>query len=145
MYSSIVITNAINFANQKSNYKFTIMFDKINWKTIVNLQIYNKEFFKYYDGTFFMKVLSRVSGLIALPYDPNGKVYDGPEIKIRAYDTYSTVFWSNITNTKKEFDQSFYIPDLYISPSQQQLYDDVVFYLIKLSDNIFRDEIERKK
>ena len=143
MYSSIVITNSINCKNKKINYKFTILFDKINWKTILGLKLNDKEYIIDVNGEMFMKVLSKISVLLDLPYDPEGKVYNGPEIKIRAYDTYSTVYWSNVTNTKCEFDKAFNIPGLYVNDKQQAVYDEVVLYLVKLSQTIFFDQIKQ--
>jgi hypothetical protein len=143
MYSSIVITNAISCQNKKINYKFSIIFDKINWKTIVSLKIHGREFIKDFSGEFYMTVLSKISSLLNLPHDSNGKVYDGPEIKIRANDTYTSVYWSNATNTMCEYDKAFNIPGLYITPEQQALYNDMVIYLIKLSDIIFREDINK--
>ena len=142
MYSSIVITNPITCKNRKINYKFSVIFDKINWRTMIALKLNDKEYIRDFSGDMFMKILSKVSVLLQLPYDPEGKVYEGPELKIRADDSYTTVYWSNVTNVKCEFDKAFNIPGLYINANQQALYDSIVLYLVKLSQNIFFDQIK---
>ena len=144
MYSSIIITNSINCKNKKINYKFSIIFDKINWKTIVALKINDDEYLVYFSGDFFIEVLSRTSVLLKLPYDLEKKVYNGPEIKIKAYDTYSTVLWTNVTNTNCD-NQPFKIPGLYVNDLQQKTYDDTVKYLIDLSRTVFAEKINAKK
>ncbi len=137
MYSSIVITNPITCDNKEINYKFSIIFDKINWKTMVALKLYENEYIMNFPGDLFVETLSKVSVLLNLPYDPEGKVYNGPEIKIKAMDTYTTVIWTNITNTKCEYDKAFNIPGLYVNESQQKLYDETAMYLVNLSQKIF--------
>lgn len=144
MYSSIIITNSINCKNKKINYKFSIIFDKINWKTIVALKINDDEYLAYFSGDFFIEVLSRTSVLLQLPYDLEKKVYNGPEIKIKAYDTYSTVLWTNVTNINCE-NQPFKITGLYVNDLQQKIYDDTVKYLIDLSRTVFTEKINAKK
>jgi hypothetical protein len=147
MYSSITITNSINLENKKINYKFSLIFDKINWKTIVALKINDDEYLVYFSGDFFIEVLSKVSVLLQLPYDIEKKVYNGPEIKIKAYDTYSTVLWTNVTNTNNDtnISEPFKIPGLYVNDQQQKIYDDTVLYLINLSRKIFNEKINAKK
>jgi hypothetical protein len=142
MYSSIVITNPINCKNKQISYKFSIIFDKINWRTMVALKLNDNEYIADFSGDMFINVLSKVSVLLQLPNDPEGKVYDGPEIKIRAVDSYTTVIWSNITNTRCEYDKAFNIPGLYVNENQQKVYDEVVLYLVKLSQKIFFDKIK---
>ena len=147
MYSSITITNSINLENKKINYKFSLIFDKINWKTIVALKINDDEYLVYFSGDFFIEVLSKVSVLLQLPYDSEKKVYNGPEIKIKAYDTYSTVLWTNVTNTNNDtnISEPFKIPGLYVNDQQQKIYDDTVLYLINLIRKIFNEKINAKK
>ena len=144
MYSSITITNSINLENKKINYKFSLIFDKINWKTIVALKINDDEYLAYFSGDFFIEVLSRTSVLLQLPYDLEKKVYKGLEIKIKAYDTFSTVLWTNVTNTNCD-NQPFNIPGLYVNDLQQKIYDDTVKYLIDLSRTVFTEKINAKK
>ena len=147
MYSSIIITNSIDCKNIKINYKFSILFDKINWKTILSLKINNNDYIDYQTGDFFIDVLSKVSVLMGLPCDLDQKVYKGPEIKIKAYDTYSTVLWTNVTNTNNDtnISEPFKIPGLYVNDQQQKIYDDTVLYLINLSRKIFNEKINAKK
>lgn len=141
MYSSIVITNPISCKNKQINYKFSIIFDKINWKTMIALKLNENEYITDFSGDMFVNILSKASTLLQLPYDPEGKVYNGPEIKIRAVDSYTTVSWSNVTNIKCEYDKPFNIPGLYINEFQQKTYDEVVMYLVNLSKEIFFDQI----
>ena len=142
MYSSITITNSINLENKKINYKFSLIFDKINWKTIVSLNINNDEFITYYSGDFFIEVLSKVSVLLELPQDMKQKVYNGPEIRIRAMDTYSTVLWANISNTDCDNqNKPFNISGLYVNAEQQKIYNDTGIYLINLSKKVFAEKL----
>lgn len=146
MYSSIIITNPITCENNKIIYKFSIIFDKINWKTIVGLKINNDDYFAYFSGDFFIDVLSNVSVLLQIPFDFDVKVYEGPEIKIRADDSFTTILWSNITNINCDnHNKPFKIPGLYVNDGQQQIYNNVALYLITLSQNIFAKKINAKK
>ena len=145
MYSSIIITNSIDCKNIKINYKFSILFDKINWKTILSLKINNNDYIDYQTGDFFIDVLSKVSVLMGLPCDLDQKVYKGPEIKIKAYDTYSTILWTNVTNTNCDnYNKPYNIPGLYINEEQQKIYNNTVIYLINLSQEIFAEKIKTK-
>jgi len=139
MYNSIVVTNSIDCVNKKINYKFTMIFDTINWQTTVNLNVNGKEHIALFTGDMFMTVMSKIAPLMNLPFDMDGKVYEGPEIKIKLNDTYSNKIWSNMTNLN--CDKSFKIPELYVSQQNQSLYDNMIAYLVKLSNSIFSKEL----
>jgi hypothetical protein len=140
MNNYIIITNSLNLNNKKITYKFSLYQDKLNWKTLVKLNINlekNQEFISEYNGDLFINVLSEISNLFMLPFEYNNKVYSGPEIKVNTSDNHTNIYWENITHT----DSAFNIPSLYVSKEEQELYNSIVYYLIKLSDDIFRKKL----
>jgi len=141
MYNSIVVTNSITCKNKTIKYKFTLVFDKINWKTNASLKLYDMEYISIMDGDLFGKVIGGIKPIFEIPFDPNGVVYSGPELKIRLTDTNSSTYWANMTNLKCEYDNAFRIPDLYVDQENQNIYTNVIKMLIKLSDDIFREQI----
>ena len=144
MYNSIVVTNPISCKNKTIKYKFTLVFDKINWKTNASLKLYDAEYIVILEGDLFSKVIGYINPLFELPFDPNGKVYDGPELKIRLTDTNSYTQWSNMTNLQCEYGKAFRIPDLYVNQENQNIYTNVIKMLIKLSDDLFKDQINQE-
>ena len=143
MYNSIVVTNAINCRNKKVIYQFTLVLDTVNWQTSANLKVLDKEYITVFPGDFFTKVNAKIQPLFDIPHDPEGKVYEGPEIKIKLTDKFGFNEWSNMTNVKCEFDKAFKIPNLYVSQENQAVYDNVISFLVKLSNIIFGDKIEK--
>ncbi len=142
MYNSIVVTNSLD-NEQKIIYKFTIIHDNINWKTIVNLNINNQELMEIYSGDLFVKILPKITPVLELPFDPEGKVYDGPELKIRLFDQNYQQTWVNMTNKKNTWDKPFKLPNLYVNQNNQNIYNNIINYLTKLSDDIFSNKINK--
>ena len=142
MYDSIVITNNLVKAGKRITYKFTLVFDKTNWQTIATLKVFNREYIANLDGEYFLRIKNNIMPVFNLPYDPEGKVYDGEELKIRFNDAYGSRSWSNTTNLKAEFDKAFNIPGLYVDANQQKYYNHVTKYLINIGDAIFEKQLE---
>ena len=137
MYNIITVINERTCTNRKVNYKFSLIYDKQSNTTIAILELYNENFTKKYAGEFFFKVLEKIKLVFNLPYDPENKVYSGPELFIKLYDDEKPYEWSNLSHPKCEFDSAFYNPNFYKEESQIDTYNEVVHLLIKISDSIF--------
>ncbi len=140
MNSIITLANDMG-KNKKQTYLFTMNFDRNTLQTSATLRLHDKIYVSVLSGKLFMDVLAKLSPLFELPHDENTKVYDGMEIKIKAYDTFSMVHWINHTTT--DFDTPHRIKNGYVSDEQQSIYDNSVRILLKLSDTIFRKQIEK--
>lgn len=140
MYNSITVTNSIDCVNRNIVYKFTLLFDKQNWKTIATLKVHNKSIVSVQTGEMFLDIVKKISNIFNLPHDPNNKVYDGPELKIILDDHhFNNIEWSNVTNL--QCDNAFKIPNVYVEKSNQVQYDNVVDILVVLSTIIFKEQM----
>jgi hypothetical protein len=143
MYNSIVITNPINCRNKNITYKFTLILDIINWQTTASLKVLDNEYISILPGDLFSKVQNKIASLLDIPHDDNGKVYEGPEIKIKLADKFGYIEWSNMTSINCDNEKAFKIPHLYALPQHQDIYDNATTFLVQLSDNIFGDKIQK--
>ncbi len=143
MYNSIVVTNPINCRNKNITYKFTLILDIINWQTTASLKVLNNEYIAILPGDLFSKVQNKIASLLELPQDDNEKVYEGPEIKIKLADKFGYTEWSNMTSIHCDNEKPFKIPHLYALPQHQAIYDNATTFLIKLSDILFGDKIQK--
>lgn len=136
MYNSIVVTNQRNCKKRGVYYKFTLILDKINWQTTASLKILDQEYISVYPAEIFNKVMLKLSAVMQLPYDPEEKIYEGPELKIVTSDMNSNKIWSNVTNMN--CDKQF-VPTKNIK--HQEIYEGTLSFLTKLSEVIFEDQI----
>ena len=141
MYNSIILTNDRNCNSKDVYYKFTLVLDKVNWQTTATLKMYTQEYIVILPGNIFYKVLEKIKEVMKLPHDPNGKVYDGPELKITIQDRNLVNTWINVTNPKCEYNKAFKIEDEDGFNKYNEIYTDVVNYLIKMSSVIFQDQV----
>jgi hypothetical protein len=141
MYNSIILTNDRNCNSKDVYYKFTLVLDKVNWQTTATLKVMTQEYIVILPGNIFFKVLEKIKEVMKLPYDPQGKVYDGPELKLTIQDKNLVSTWSNITNPKCEFNKAFQVNDDGEFMKMNETYTDTVNYLINLSSVIFQDQI----
>jgi hypothetical protein len=135
MYDTIVLSNG-------NTLNFTIVFDKINFKTSAILKLYDKEFISELPADSFYMILGKINNIIYLPSDPLMALYKGPEIKIRVRNSSSDVIWSNM-NLKNEYDNSFRVNDIVVLDENQKKYDNHVAYLLQLADKIFSQKINK--
>lgn len=141
MYNSIILTNDRNCNSKDVYYKFTLVLDKVNWQTTATLKIMTQEYIVILPGNLFFNILKKIKGVMRLPYDPQGKVYDGPELKLTVQDKNLVSTWSNITNPKCEFNKAFQVNDEGEFMKMNETYTYTVNYLINLSSVIFQDQI----
>ena len=141
MYNSIILTNDRNCNSKNVYYKFTLILDKVNWQTTATLKMYTQEYIIILPGNIFFKVLEKVKEVMRLPNDPLGKVYDGPELKITVQDSNLVSNWTNVTNPKCEYNKAFKVEDEVEFNKYNEIYTDVVNYLINLSSIIFQDQV----
>lgn len=141
MYNSIILTNDRNCNSKDVYYKFTLVLDKVNWQTTATLKIMTQEYIVILPGNLFFNILKKIKGVMRLPYDPQGKVYDGPELKLTVQDKNLVSTWSNITNPKCEFNKAFQVNNEGEFMKMNETYTDTVNYLINLSSVIFQDQI----
>ena len=141
MYNSIILTNDRNCNSKDVYYKFTLVLDKVNWQTTATLKMMTQEYIVILPGNIFFRVLEKIKGVMRLPHDPQGKVYDGPELKLTIQDKNLVSTWSNITNPKCEFNKAFQVNDDGEFMKMNETYTDTINYLINLSSVIFQDQI----
>ena len=141
MYNSIVVTNERSCKNKGVYYKFMLVLDKINWQTTTSLKIMDQEYIAVFPGDVFTKTFMRIASILELPFDPEGKVYDGPELKIVIQDDHISTNWSNMTNIKCEWDNAFKSTDIYTNTTHQAIYDKALSFLTKLSEMIFEEQV----
>ena len=137
MYNTITVINERSCTNRTINYKFTLVFDKQSNTTMAVLQLYKEQYVKKYAGEFFFQVVNKIQQIFDLPYDPENKVYNGPELSIKLYDDEKPYEWVNLSHTLCDFDKAFFTPNFYVDGNTQKIYEEIVYFLIKVSDNIF--------
>jgi hypothetical protein len=138
MLNSIIITNPLKCKNDKITYQFSLLFDKNTNTTIATLEINNTFNTKTVDNDLFINTLSNISKLLYLPYEYERKLYNGPEIKIKANDDYRYIVWSNCNNYNCMGNNSLNDNITYINNIQQKTYIEVAEYLINLSVVLFK-------
>lgn len=141
MYNSIVVTNERSCRNKGVYYKFMLVLDKINWQTTASLKILDQEYISVFPGDVFTRTMMKISPVLELPFDPEGKVYEGPELKIVIQDNHMSTNWSNMTNIKCEWDRAFKSTDVYVNTTHQAIYNQALAFLTKLSDMIFEEQV----
>jgi len=143
MYNSIVVTNERSCKKKGVYFKFALILDKINWMTTASLKIMDQEYISVFPGDIFIKTLEKISPVLDLPFDPEGKVYEGPELKIIYQDNHTSNMWSNVTNVKCEWDKAFKSTDTYVNTTHQLIYSNALTFLTKLSEMIFEEQISK--
>lgn len=125
------------FFPQKNKYKFIIVLDEENNKTIAILETQNKKFIKYYSKNLFFNIYARISGILKLPYDTLTNAYDGDEIYIRIEKNKHNIIWRNLND--KNYVQ--YPPKFKPNPNDQLKYDYNASILFNVMKILFENEM----